>query len=153
MTRLSLSDLALRIKTMKVNLGSTIEDVLTRALDPPSATNIRRAVSVLVEVRSSPPSKFVARLIAPHPGSRAHPDRGYYTVGSSPQQTPDRRSPWEILAYCYHLPLLGSSSHDRCCFVLQVSVPGSIWFGRRCGSREGSIQGQELRFLDDTQRF
>ena len=50
MTRLSLSDLALRIKTMKVNLGSTIEDVLTRALDPPSTTNIRRAVSALVEV-------------------------------------------------------------------------------------------------------
>lgn len=55
MTRLSLSDLALRIKTMKVNLGSTIEDVLTRALDPPSAINIRRAVSTLVEVWSSPP--------------------------------------------------------------------------------------------------
>ena len=52
MTRLGLSDLALRIKTMKVNLGSTIEDVLTRALDPPSATNIRRAVSALVEVWS-----------------------------------------------------------------------------------------------------
>jgi len=52
MTRLGLSDLALRIKTMKVNLGSTIEDVLTRALDPPSTTNIRRAVSALVEVWS-----------------------------------------------------------------------------------------------------
>ena len=50
MTRLGLSDLALRIKTMKVNLGSTIEDALTSALDPPSATNIRRAVSALVEV-------------------------------------------------------------------------------------------------------
>jgi ATP-dependent RNA helicase DHX29 len=54
MTRLSLSDLALRIKTMKVNLGSTIEDVLTRALDPPSAINIRRAVSALVEVWYAP---------------------------------------------------------------------------------------------------
>ena len=50
MMRLSLSDLALRIKIMKVNLGSSIEDALSRALDPPSSINIQRAVSVLVEV-------------------------------------------------------------------------------------------------------
>lgn len=60
MTRLGLSDLALRIKTMKVNLGSTIEDVLTRALDPPSAINIRRAISTLVEVWISPLSRFLS---------------------------------------------------------------------------------------------
>lgn len=51
--RLSLSDLALRIKIMKVNLGTSIEDVLSRALDPPLAINVQRAVSALVEVRSS----------------------------------------------------------------------------------------------------
>ena len=50
--RLSLSDLALRIKIMKVNLGTTIEDVLSRALDPPLGINIQRAVSSLVEVRA-----------------------------------------------------------------------------------------------------
>lgn len=48
--RLSLSDLALRIKILKVDLGSSIEDVLSRALDPPSPVNIQRAVSALVEV-------------------------------------------------------------------------------------------------------
>lgn len=48
--RLSLSDLALRIKIMKVRMGSSIEDVLSRALDPPSPVNIQRAVSALVEV-------------------------------------------------------------------------------------------------------
>lgn len=48
--RLSLSDLALRIKIMKVNLGSSIEDVLSRALDPPSPTNVQRAIAALVEV-------------------------------------------------------------------------------------------------------
>ena len=48
--RLSLSDLALRIKIMKVNLGTSIEDVLSRALDPPLAINVQRAVSSLVEV-------------------------------------------------------------------------------------------------------
>lgn len=48
--RLSLSDLALRIKILKVDLGSSIEDVLSRALDPPSSLNVQRAVSALVEV-------------------------------------------------------------------------------------------------------
>ena len=49
--RLSLSDLALRIKIMKVNLGSSIEDVLSRALDPPLSVNIQRAIASLIEVR------------------------------------------------------------------------------------------------------
>lgn len=48
--RLSLSDLALRIKIMKIKMGSSIEDVLSQALDPPSPVNIQRAVSALVEV-------------------------------------------------------------------------------------------------------
>lgn len=50
MMRLSLSDLALRIKIMKVKLGSSIEDVLARALDPPVPINVQRAVSMLTEV-------------------------------------------------------------------------------------------------------
>ena len=50
--RLSLSDLALRIKIMKFNLGTSIEDVLSRALDPPLGINVQRAVSALVEVRA-----------------------------------------------------------------------------------------------------
>jgi hypothetical protein len=49
---LSLSDLALRIKILRVGLGSSIEDVLSQALDPPSPLNIQRAVSALVEVLS-----------------------------------------------------------------------------------------------------
>ena len=52
MMRLSLSDLALRIKIMKIKIGTSIEDVLSRALDPPAAINIQRAISVLVEVRT-----------------------------------------------------------------------------------------------------
>lgn len=52
MMRLSLSDLALRIKIMKIKIGSSIEDVLSRALDPPSSINVQRAISVLVEVRN-----------------------------------------------------------------------------------------------------
>ncbi|KAJ7786454.1 P-loop containing nucleoside triphosphate hydrolase protein [Mycena metata] len=50
MMRLSLSDLALRIKIMKVKLGTTIEDVLSRALDPPVSINVQRAIAMLVEV-------------------------------------------------------------------------------------------------------
>ena len=52
--RLSLSDLGLRIKIMKVNLGSSIEDVLSRALDPPASINVQRAISSLVEVCQMP---------------------------------------------------------------------------------------------------
>lgn len=47
--RLSLSDLALRIKIMKLQLGKSIDDVLSRALDPPVAINVQRAISSLVE--------------------------------------------------------------------------------------------------------
>ena len=54
MLRLSLSDLALRIKVMKVRLGASIEDVLARALDPPVSINVQRAVSMLVEVFKHP---------------------------------------------------------------------------------------------------
>lgn len=50
MLRLSLSDLALRTKILKVKIAGTIEEVLLRALDPPSQVNIQRAVSALVEV-------------------------------------------------------------------------------------------------------
>lgn len=49
MMRLSLSDLALRIKIMKLQLGKSIDDVLSRALDPPVAINVQRAISSLVE--------------------------------------------------------------------------------------------------------
>lgn len=62
MMRLSLSDLALRIKIMKVKLGSTIEDVLARALDPPISINVQRAVSVLVEVRALTPSEEITPM-------------------------------------------------------------------------------------------
>ena len=52
MLRLSLQDLALRIKILKVKLGTSVEDVLSKALDPPSATNIQRAIAALVEVKA-----------------------------------------------------------------------------------------------------
>jgi ATP-dependent RNA helicase DHX29 len=49
MLRLSLQDLAIRVKICK--LGG-IEETLGDALDPPSAKNIRRAVDALVDVRA-----------------------------------------------------------------------------------------------------
>ena len=153
MTRLSLSDLALRIKTMKVNLGSTIEDVLTRALDPPSAINIRRAVSALVEVCRPSILRFVVVLITLHLGSCTHPDRGYYPVGSSAQQAPDRCPPWKIPAYRHYLRLFRPSSYGRRRPVFQVSVPCSLWFGRCRRPCERPIQDQEFGFLDNTQCF
>jgi len=52
MLRLSLQDLALRIKILRIKLGNTIEEVLSRALDPPSSLNIQRAIAALVEVKA-----------------------------------------------------------------------------------------------------
>ncbi|KAH6667024.1 pre-mRNA-splicing factor ATP-dependent RNA helicase PRP22 [Plectosphaerella plurivora] len=49
MLRLSLQDLAIRVKICK--LGG-IEETLCEALDPPSAKNIRRAVDALIDVRA-----------------------------------------------------------------------------------------------------
>lgn len=45
MLRLSLQDLALRIKILKIKIGSSIEDVLSKALDPPLSLNIQRGQS------------------------------------------------------------------------------------------------------------
>ncbi|KAJ3851495.1 P-loop containing nucleoside triphosphate hydrolase protein [Lentinula lateritia] len=62
MMRLSLADLSLRIKIMKIKLGSSIEDVLSRALDPPTAVNVQRAISMLVEVRALTPSEEITPM-------------------------------------------------------------------------------------------
>ncbi|KII93254.1 hypothetical protein PLICRDRAFT_35442 [Plicaturopsis crispa FD-325 SS-3] len=62
MMRLSLSDLALRIKIMKIKIGSSIEDVLSRAMDPPASINIQRAISALVEVRALTPSEDITPM-------------------------------------------------------------------------------------------
>ncbi|KAF9229432.1 P-loop containing nucleoside triphosphate hydrolase protein [Gyrodon lividus] len=62
MMRLSLSDLALRIKTMKVKIGTSIEDVLCRALDPPTPINVQRAIAALVEVRALTPAEDITPM-------------------------------------------------------------------------------------------
>jgi ATP-dependent RNA helicase DHX29 len=49
MLRLSLQDLAIRVKICKIG---GIEETLGQALDPPSAKNIRRAIDALVDVRA-----------------------------------------------------------------------------------------------------
>lgn len=52
MLRLSLQDLALKLKVMKIRIGTSIENALSLALDPPLALNVQRAVSALVEVKA-----------------------------------------------------------------------------------------------------
>ncbi|KAK4098376.1 P-loop containing nucleoside triphosphate hydrolase protein [Parathielavia hyrcaniae] len=49
MLRLSLQDLAIRVKICKIG---GIEETLSQALDPPSQKNIRRAIDALVDVRA-----------------------------------------------------------------------------------------------------
>lgn len=62
MLRLSLSDLALRIKIMRINIGSSIEGVLNQALDPPSSVNIQRAIAALVEVQALTASEEITPM-------------------------------------------------------------------------------------------
>ncbi|KIJ45644.1 hypothetical protein M422DRAFT_75059 [Sphaerobolus stellatus SS14] len=62
MLRLSLSDLALRIKILKVKLGNSIEEVLSRALDPPLEVNVQRAVQALVEVKALTPTQDITPM-------------------------------------------------------------------------------------------
>lgn len=57
--RLSLQDLAIRVKICK--LGG-IEETLSQALDPPSSKNIRRAIDALIDVRALTPGEDLTPL-------------------------------------------------------------------------------------------
>ncbi|EFQ34047.1 helicase associated domain-containing protein [Colletotrichum graminicola] len=59
MLRLSLQDLAIRVKICKIG---GIEETLSEALDPPSAKNIRRAVDALIDVRALTPAEDLTPL-------------------------------------------------------------------------------------------
>ncbi|PMB72486.1 putative helicase C15C4.05 [Beauveria bassiana] len=59
MLRLSLQDLAIRVKICKIG---GIEETLGDALDPPSAKNIRRAIDALVDVRALTPGEDLTPL-------------------------------------------------------------------------------------------
>lgn len=62
MLRLSLQDLALKLKVMKVRIGTSIEDSLSKALDAPSPTNIQRAVASLVEIKALTTTEDITAL-------------------------------------------------------------------------------------------
>ncbi|KAG6039358.1 hypothetical protein E4U41_002830 [Claviceps citrina] len=59
MLRLSLQDLAIRVKICKIG---GIEETLSEALDAPSAKNIRRAIDALVDVRALTPGEDLTPL-------------------------------------------------------------------------------------------
>jgi ATP-dependent RNA helicase DHX29 len=59
MLRLSLQDLAIRVKICKIG---GIEETLGQALDAPSAKNIRRAIDALVDVRALTPAEDLTPL-------------------------------------------------------------------------------------------
>ncbi|RDA90510.1 hypothetical protein CP533_0837 [Ophiocordyceps camponoti-saundersi (nom. inval.)] len=59
MLRLSLQDLAIRVKICKMG---GIEETLAGALDPPLAKNIRRAIDALVDVRALTPGEELTPL-------------------------------------------------------------------------------------------
>ncbi|WFD33577.1 RNA helicase [Malassezia cuniculi] len=62
MLRLSLQELALKLKVMRIRVGDTIEDALARALDPPLPVNIQRAVNSLIEVDALTPNQEITPL-------------------------------------------------------------------------------------------
>ncbi|CAO1617715.1 unnamed protein product [Sympodiomycopsis kandeliae] len=62
MLRLSLQDLALKLKIMKIKIGNSIQDALSQALDPPSPTNVQRAVAALIEVKALTTTEEVTPL-------------------------------------------------------------------------------------------
>lgn len=62
MLRLSLQDLALKLKIMKIKIGDSIENALSQALDPPSAANVQRAIAALVEVKALTSGEEITHL-------------------------------------------------------------------------------------------
>jgi ATP-dependent RNA helicase DHX29 len=58
--RLSLQDLALRIKILK--FSGSIDDVLQQALDPPLTANIQRAISTLVDIKALTTTEEITQL-------------------------------------------------------------------------------------------
>ena len=62
MLRLSLQDLALRIKLLDLKLGSSIQDVFDKALDPPSRINVQRAIAALIDVKALTSSESITPL-------------------------------------------------------------------------------------------
>ena len=60
MLRLSLQDLALRIKILK--FSGSIENTLSQALDPPLSLNIQRAVASLIEIKALTATEDITQL-------------------------------------------------------------------------------------------
>ncbi|KAG1832352.1 hypothetical protein DFJ58DRAFT_848017 [Suillus subalutaceus] len=90
MMRFSLSDLALHIKIMKVKIGTSIADVLSRALDPPTPVNVQRVISALVRHASR---EFLAHCgIVPMSGPRSNNCccKSPFTVPMGMEQEADR---------------------------------------------------------------
>lgn len=111
MLRLSLSDLALRIKILKVKIGNSIEDALSRALDPPLEINVQRAVQALVEVRDSyyPLHRWftMGQL-----GESSYTKPRYHSHGSSLEQTSNRCALRQIPLSCDGLWMFRPSIDD-----------------------------------------
>lgn len=111
--RLSLSDLALRIKIMKINLGTSVEDVLSRALDPPLSMNIQRAVASLIEVGFNE-SNSLCDVAHRTSGPCTDLCGRDYADGSAVEQATDRRSSRKIPTNCDHLSMPGPGAYGCC---------------------------------------
>lgn len=131
MTRLSLSDLGLRIKIMNVKLGSSIEDVLTRAL---GRSNRLMHGKLLTTGRSAVARQYSACGVSTSGSSSPHSDRGHHAHGSTTEQTTDGCAYRKILAFGGIIPMPGPSLNNCCDIELEVAISLSIRTG--AGSRQ-----------------
>lgn len=131
MLRLSLSDLCLRIKIMRVKLGSSIEEALSKALDPPASINVQRAVSMLVEASNS--INIQCQSFLTPTGPCFDPGGRYHANGKVTEQVTDGCPSWQIPVDRYSFSMLGPCTYDCGNSQLQISLRLSSRIG--AGSR------------------
>lgn len=151
--RLSLQDLALRIKIMKI--GSTsIEETLLNALDPPTPQNIQRAISALVEVKALTTSEEITPLGLHLAKLPMDVHLGLFLIMSCifgcldaalviAVSTRHRMDPADRCL----TPLLATAGHAQ----QQESVDHAVRSRERGRRRQAELQDGELGLLDDLQ--
>jgi hypothetical protein len=105
---------------MRVKLGSSIEDVLSKALDPPASINVQRAVSMLVEASNSMITQ--CHFTSTPTGPSFDPSGRYHANGKVAKQVTDGRPSWQILVDCHSFSMLGSCTYDCGNSQLQISL-------------------------------
>lgn len=129
--RLSLADLALRVKMLPIFNDVSIESVFNQALDPPLEKNLQRAISSLIEV-------FSLRFVSPRTSFCSHLGRGSLTsaknnfFGKINEQATGGCASGQVSSDCNHFPM------PRCCayYLLRIEFEAIVsgTYGAGCRS-------------------